>query len=150
MFPTLIKLQDPRAPVLFQQVRPGLHERPFTILKFRTMSDSRDPDGRLKPDGDRLDRFGRALRAASLDELPELWNVLRGDMSIVGPRPLLMAYLSRYTRTQRRRQEAMELLARVRHRIGTLLITIGCRMIGAEPYSLGKPPTITTSRVMSS
>src|SRR3954469_11154847 len=93
------------APVLFRQTRPGLHDRPFTILKFRTMSDARDAAGRLRPDGERLGRFGRALRATSLDEMPELWNVLRGDMSMVGPRPLLMAYLPRYTALQRRRHE---------------------------------------------
>jgi len=77
------------SPVLFRQVRPGLGGRPFTIYKFRTMTDARGADGELLPDGERLTRFGRFLRAASLDELPELFNVLKGDMSLVGPRPLL-------------------------------------------------------------
>ncbi len=92
-------------PVLFRQERPGLGGRPFTLLKFRTMTDTRDADGRLLPDGDRLTRFGRLVRSLSLDELPQLWNVLRGDMSLVGPRPLLMEYLARYTPEQARRHE---------------------------------------------
>ena len=93
------------SPVLFRQTRPGLHGEPFTILKFRTMRDALDPDGNPLPDCDRLTRFGRFLRAASLDELPELINVLRGEMSLVGPRPLLMQYLGRYTPRQARRHE---------------------------------------------
>jgi len=93
------------APVFFRQVRPGLLGRPFAIYKFRTMRDARDADGNLPPDADRLMRLGRFLRATSLDELPELWNVLKGDMSIVGPRPLLMQYLDRYTPEQARRHE---------------------------------------------
>jgi len=92
-------------PVLFTQIRPGLHGRPFGILKFRTMTDARDAEGRLRPDAERLTRFGRFLRAASLDELPELLNVLKGEMSLVGPRPLLMQYLDRYTPEQARRHE---------------------------------------------
>lgn len=92
-------------PVLFRQTRPGLHGRPFEIVKFRTMRDAAGPDGRPLPDAERLTRFGRFLRAASLDELPELWNVLKGDMSLVGPRPLLMRYLERYTPRQARRHE---------------------------------------------
>jgi sugar transferase EpsL len=91
------------SPVLFRQVRPGYKERPFTCLKFRTMTDKRDANGNLLPDGDRLTRLGRLLRSTSLDELPELINVLRGEMSLVGPRPLLMQYLDRYTPEQRRR-----------------------------------------------
>jgi lipopolysaccharide/colanic/teichoic acid biosynthesis glycosyltransferase len=91
------------SPVLFAHVRPGLHGRPFTMIKFRTMSDARDARGELLPDADRLSRFGRALRATSLDELPELWNVLIGDMSLVGPRPLLMEYLPLYSPDQARR-----------------------------------------------
>lgn len=93
------------SPVLFRQVRPGLRGSPFTILKFRTMTDKCDGDGCLLPDCDRLTRFGRFLRSSSLDELPELLNVVRGDMSLVGPRPLLMQYLERYTDGQARRME---------------------------------------------
>jgi len=92
-------------PVLFRQVRPRLHEKPFTLYKFRTMSMARGPDGRLLGDGARLTPLGRALRRWSIDELPQLWNVLKGDMSLVGPRPLLMEYIDRYTPKQRRRHE---------------------------------------------
>ena len=93
------------SPVLFRQTRPGLRGEPFTVLKFRTMRDALGPDGQPLPDCDRLTRFGRFLRATSLDELPELINVLRGEMSLVGPRPLLMQYLDRYTPRQARRHE---------------------------------------------
>jgi len=93
------------APVLFRQQRPGLDGQPFFILKFRTMTDACGADGVLLPDSVRLTRFGRFLRATSLDELPELFNVLKGDMSLVGPRPLLMQYLERYTPEQARRHE---------------------------------------------
>jgi lipopolysaccharide/colanic/teichoic acid biosynthesis glycosyltransferase len=93
------------SPVLFSQVRPGLHGKPFTMVKFRTMTDERGPDGVLLPDAQRLTPFGRFLRASSLDELPELWNVLRGEMSLVGPRPLLMEYLPLYSPAQARRHE---------------------------------------------
>lgn len=92
-------------PVLFRQERPGLHGESFTVLKFRTMTNGHDDAGRLLPDAQRLTAFGRFLRASSLDELPELINVLRGDMSLVGPRPLLMQYLPRYTEEQARRHE---------------------------------------------
>lgn len=92
-------------PVLFRQQRPGLRGIPFTLLKFRTMTETRDGGGRLLPDAVRLTPFGRLLRATSLDELPELWNVVRGDMSLVGPRPLLMQYLPRYTPEQSRRHD---------------------------------------------
>ncbi|WP_353928803.1 sugar transferase [Desulfofundulus kuznetsovii] len=92
-------------PVLFRQVRPGLHGRPFVIYKFRTMKEERDSRGNLLPDELRLTRLGRFLRSTSLDELPELFNVLKGDMSLVGPRPLLMEYLERYTPEQARRHE---------------------------------------------
>jgi len=92
-------------PPLFSQRRPGLKGKPFTMYKFRTMSTKRDGFGQLLPDADRLTSFGRFLRATSLDELPELWNVLKGEMSLVGPRPLLMEYLPLYSPTQARRHE---------------------------------------------
>ena len=92
-------------PVLFRQTRPGLHGKPFTMYKFRTMTDARDPKGNLLPDEQRLTKLGQFLRSASLDELPELINVLKGEMSLVGPRPLLMAYLDRYSPEQLRRHE---------------------------------------------
>ena len=93
------------SPVLFTQVRPGLHGKPFRMVKFRTMTDERDASGALLPDAQRLTPFGRFLRSSSLDELPELWNVLRGEMSLVGPRPLLMEYLPLYSPEQARRHE---------------------------------------------
>jgi len=92
-------------PVLFRQVRPGLNGKPFVMYKFRTMLDLRDEHGNLLPDEQRLTPLGRFLRSTSLDELPELFNVLKGDMSLVGPRPLLMEYLDRYTPEQFRRHE---------------------------------------------
>lgn len=91
------------SPVLFKQVRPGLYGKPFTLYKFRTMCDAVDNEGRLLADAERLPALGRMLRSTSLDELPELWNVLRGDMSLVGPRPLLKNYLDLYTAEQARR-----------------------------------------------
>ena len=93
------------SPVIFRQLRPGFHGKPFYIYKFRTMKDLRDENGNLLPDEQRLTRFGAFLRSTSLDELPELINVLIGDMSLVGPRPLLMEYLDRYTPEQARRHE---------------------------------------------
>lgn len=93
------------SPVLFRQTRPGLQGKPFVMYKFRTMSDARDSEGRLLPDDQRLTRFGKFLRSTSLDELPELWNVIKGEMSLVGPRPLLMKYLELYTPEQARRHE---------------------------------------------
>ena len=94
-------------PVLFRQERPGLHGRIFKMYKFRTMRDLRDAQGNLLPDEQRLTKLGRFLRSTSLDELPELFNVLRGEMSLVGPRPLLVAYLDRYTTEQARRHEVL-------------------------------------------
>jgi lipopolysaccharide/colanic/teichoic acid biosynthesis glycosyltransferase len=102
MFVTRIKLGGP---VFFRQQRPGLHGQPFEMVKFRTMTGSRDSQGNLLPDGERLTAYGRFLRSTSIDELPELWNVLKGDMSLVGPRPLLMEYLPLYSAEQRRRHE---------------------------------------------
>jgi len=92
-------------PIYFSQIRPGLHGKPFRMIKFRTMNNELGVDGHLLPDAQRLSGFGHFLRASSLDELPELWNVLKGDMSLVGPRPLLMEYLPLYTEEQARRHE---------------------------------------------
>jgi lipopolysaccharide/colanic/teichoic acid biosynthesis glycosyltransferase len=95
------------SPVLFTQVRPGLHGKPFRMVKFRTMTDERDDNGAFLPDAQRLTSFGNFLRASSIDELPELWNVLCGEMSLVGPRPLLMEYLPLYSTYQARRHEVL-------------------------------------------
>lgn len=91
------------SPILFRQIRPGLHGKPFEMVKFRTMTDERDAEGNLLPNEIRLTKFGKMLRSTSLDELPELWNVIKGDMSIVGPRPLLMDYLPLYNKDQAKR-----------------------------------------------
>jgi len=100
----LIRLKLGR-PVFFRQVRPGMYGKPFRMVKFRTMTDARDASGALLADAQRLTPFGRFLRSSSLDELPELWNVFRGDMSFVGPRPLLMEYMPLYSPSQARRHE---------------------------------------------
>lgn len=92
-------------PVIFKQKRPGLNEKIFTMYKFRTMTDKKDENGELLPDSERLTRFGRMLRATSLDELPELFNILKGDMSVVGPRPLLVEYLPLYNKEQKKRHD---------------------------------------------
>ncbi len=95
------------SPILFRQQRPGLNGETFTLIKFRTMTNARDGNGELLPDSERLTRFGRLLRSTSLDELPELFNILRGDMSLVGPRPLLMEYLQYYTPELQRRHDVL-------------------------------------------
>jgi sugar transferase EpsL len=95
------------SPVIFRHTRPGLHGRPFEVFKFRTMNDARDASGELLPDDARLTRVGALIRSLSLDELPQLWNVLRGEMSLVGPRPLLMRYLPLYDATQARRHDVL-------------------------------------------
>ena len=108
-FPLLVVIWMVRrklgSPVFFTQVRPGMHGKPFKMVKFRSMTSERGTDGELLPDAVRLTPFGRFLRSTSLDELPELWNVLKGDMSLVGPRPLLMEYLPLYSPEQARRHE---------------------------------------------
>ena len=93
------------SPILFKQKRPGLHEKIFCMYKFRTMTDAKDADGNLLPDEMRLTKFGKLLRSTSLDELPELFNILKGDMAIVGPRPLLVQYLPRYNERQHHRHD---------------------------------------------
>lgn len=110
LFPMLIFLswqvrRELGSPVLFQQLRPGLNGKPFKMIKFRTMRDAQDANGNPLPDSERMTPFGSFLRSTSLDELPELWNVLKGDMSLVGPRPLLMEYLPLYSTEQYRRHE---------------------------------------------
>jgi lipopolysaccharide/colanic/teichoic acid biosynthesis glycosyltransferase len=95
------------SPVLFRQIRAGLNGKPFELIKFRTMTNARSPDGKLLNDAERLTKFGKFMRGTSLDELPNIWNVLKGEMSLVGPRPLLIEYLSQYTTEQCRRNEIL-------------------------------------------
>jgi sugar transferase EpsL len=95
------------SPIFFRQPRPGLFGQPFILIKFRTMTDARDADGKLRPDAERMPPMGRLLRLTSLDELPQLWNVVRAQMSLVGPRPLLMEYLPHYTSEQNRRHQVL-------------------------------------------
>ena len=93
------------SPVIFKQKRPGINEKIFTMYKFRTMTDEKDKEGNLLSDKDRLTKFGKFLRSTSLDEIPELWNVIKGEMSLVGPRPLLVSYLAKYNEYEKRRHE---------------------------------------------
>jgi lipopolysaccharide/colanic/teichoic acid biosynthesis glycosyltransferase len=111
------------SPVIFKQQRPGLNEKIFTLYKFRTMNDTRADNGQLLPDSERLTKFGRFLRSTSLDELPELWNIVRGDMSIVGPRPLLIKYLPLYNEQQKRRHEVRPGLSSLAAIYGRNLLT---------------------------
>ena len=110
-------------PVIFKQKRPGLNEKIFTLYKFRTMTDQKDEQGNLLPDEVRLTKFGKMLRSTSLDELPELWNILKGDMSVVGPRPLLVEYLPLYNEKQRRRHSVKPGLTGLAQINGRNLIT---------------------------
>jgi len=105
IFLIIVVRRDMGAPVFFRQTRPGKDGQPFEMIKFRSMRDASGPDGTPLPDSDRITPLGRKLRSSSMDELPELWNVLKGDMSLVGPRPLLMEYLPLYSREQARRHE---------------------------------------------
>ncbi len=131
-------------PVFFRQVRPGRSGVPFELVKFRTMTDERGADGELLPDAQRLTPFGRMLRATSLDELPELWNVLKGDMSFVGPRPLLMEYLPLYSPEQSRRHEVRPGITRLgpgqwsqRHQLGAQ--AVARRLVCGQPQLLARP-----------
>ena len=110
------------SPVIFHQERPGYHEKIFKLCKFRTMTDARGADGALLPDEQRLTRFGKMLRSTSLDELPELWNILKGDMSLIGPRPLLVRYLPYYTKEERRRHDVRPGLTGLAQVIGRIAL----------------------------
>ncbi len=115
-------------PVLFRQQRPGFRGRPFTVFKFRSMTDARDAEGNRLPDVERLTRLGRILRKTSLDELPQLWNVIRGDLSLVGPRPLLMEYLPNYTPEQARRHDVLPGITGWAQIHGRNDVTLGARL----------------------
>lgn len=113
------------SPIFFKQERPGLHEKIFTMYKFRTMTDKRDAEGNLLPDKDRLTKFGKLLRATSLDERPEFFNILKGDMSFIGPRPLLVSYLPYYTETEALRHTVRPGLTGLAQVLGTKFSGLG-------------------------